>query len=193
MRAASILLRVLPLLREARGCPDAHYSPQQKWSKQLNTPCWRGHRQTCRPDWGSVPHISLFSPRIMVSLRTTHILAQAAAHESMGRNNPVRLWYFQRGVCASPHTPLPANSTNAKDENQRQLLSPLAAVQDTEGALLHGLSTAPSVTVGRWSNCPREKQCWRGERKKGGWRPACSLGWSQMYGVLQSSEQTPTC
>lgn len=46
------------------------------------------------------------------------------------------------------------------------------------------------MNVGRWSNYPLEKQCWKGDQKKGGWRPASSLGSGQIYGIPQSSGQT---
>lgn len=35
-----------------------------------------------------------------------------------------------------------------------------------------------------------EKQCWKGEQKQGGWRPASSLGSGQIYGIPESSGQT---
>lgn len=106
----------------------------------------------------------------------------------------MRVCISRRGVvCASPQAPLQVKKVQKMKSScsclwlwsflnrrrQRVLCCP--------GPTALGLHL---VDVGRWSNCPLEKQCWKGEQEKGGWRPASSLGPCQVYGIPQSSEQT---
>lgn len=142
------------------------------------------------PDWDTVPHSKQFLPRFAVSPTAANIPVQAAVHKLVETRNCSALKEFgvPRGcVCPCPAPPQVKN-TSAKDENWPLLLLATGVLQpqEPEGARL-GQRLLP---VGRWSICPLEEQCWKGEQKQGGWRPASSLGSGQMYGIPESSGQT---
>lgn len=101
-----------------------------------------------------------------------------------------RFWCFRGGVCPC----LPFFQTRTLVQKTEPSLCCCCSPSSAPGTEDAELSWAPalgwhSASVGRQRNCPSEKQRWKGERGKGGRRPASSLGCSQIYGVPESSGQ----
>lgn len=180
--------------------PPQKKNPSAPPSNQLQKPHWRDCRQTHGPGWDTVPHTSQFLPGFVVSLTAASVLAQAAAHKHVETRNcsALRDFGISRG-CVCPCLPPPQTLFQSRILVQKMKtscschwLQPFLN-RKRQRVLCCSRPTALGrhlMNVGRWSNYPLEKQCWKGDQKKGGWRPASSLGSGQIYGIPQSSGQT---